>query len=285
MAEQQRFTALDSTVIDQARRKRLDTIVLRRDRSWLRKLSGNPAALLQRMARHGALVPLGGGRYAIAEIGARSSAMSTTWQVVLDADLSPLGPYYLGFMSALEDHRLTDLDEPDITVAIGFHNDRLERGRETIFRRPLRITTMQPKAFASGIETVHQSRNRRYRRSDVERTLVDCHERPRLVASVEVWIRAWARAFREERVNVDRLLEHSQRQGVSAMRRTAVLLSLLGYGVEARETFRGRARRADRVVPFIAGRDVPTGADVDSYWRVAWNIPSETIEGWLAYER
>lgn len=285
MAGQQRFTALDTAVIERARRKRLDAIVLRRDRPWLEEISRDPADLLRRMARRGALVPLGGGRYAIAEVGARSLAMSTTWQVALDAELGPLGPYYLGFMSALEDHRLTDLDERDITAAIGFHNDRLERGRATVTGRPLRITTMQPKAFEFGIETVHQSRNRRYRRSDVERTLVDCHRRPRLVASAEIWVRAWGRAFREERVDVGRLLEYSQRQGIGAMRRTAVLLSLLGHERDARETFRGRVRRADRVVPFVADREVQAGADVDPYWRVLWNIPSETIEGWLAYER
>jgi predicted transcriptional regulator of viral defense system len=237
------------------------------------------------MAKRGALIPLGGGRYAIAEPGATSLATNTTWQVALDAELDPLGPYYIGFITALEDHRLTDLEESDITAAIGFHNDRLERSHVTVAGRPLRVTTMRPKALAFGTETVHQSRNRRYRRSDLERTLIDCHERPKMVGSAEVWIRAWGRAFGEERVDVERVVAYSSALGTSASRRTAVLLTLLGHGMKARDSFEGRLRRADRIVPFIAGQPIAADADVDPYWRVAWNLPEGLIRGWLAYGR
>lgn len=285
MQDEQRFTRKDTEVIRQARKRRLDTIVLRRDRPWLEALSPDPTDLLRRMARRGALIPLGGGRYGIAEVGSRSLTMSMTWQAVLDAELGPLGPYYVGFMTALEEHRLTDLDEPSITVAIGFHNDRLERSAVTVAGRELRVTTMQPQSLEFGVETHHQSRNRRYRRSDLERTLLDCHERPRMLPSAETWIRAWAQAFREERVEISKLLDYSLRMGTSACRRTGVLLALLGHGEAARDAFPGRVRRADRIVPFLVDEQPSASADIDPYWRVAWNVPVDLIERWLSYGR
>lgn len=279
--EGQSFTSLDSEVIARARRKRLNSIVLRRDKTWLEDLSPNPTALVSRMARRGALVPLGGGRYAIPDVGDMSAP---PWSIALDAELSPLGPYYVGFMTALEGHRLVDLDEPEITVAIGFHNSRVERG-QPIGGRPVRVTTMPPRLFDFGVETVRQGREHSYRRSDVERTLIDCHERPRMVGSPEIWIRAWAQAFRSETVNLDRLLDYSLRIGPSACRRTGVLLSLLGHGEAARDAFPGRVRRADRIVPFLAGGPKTESEDVDPYWRVAFNLPRHLVEGWLAYGR
>lgn len=277
----QSFTRLDSEVIARARRKRLNALVLRRDRDWLRDLSPDPAALVSRMARRGALVSLGGGRYAIPEVGDLSEP---PWWIALDAELSPLGSYYVGFMTALEGHRLVDLDEPEVTVAIGFHNSRVE-SQELIADRPLAITTMAPRLFDFGVETVRETRETRYRRSDLERTLVDCHDRPRMVGSPETWIRAWAQAFRSERADLDRLLDYSLRIGPSACRRTGVLLSLLGHGEAARDAFPTRVRRADRVVPFLAGAPTIGSEDVDPYWRVAFNLSKQVIEGWLAYGR
>lgn len=283
--DSQRFTGRDTEVIRKARQKRLDTIVLRRDRPWLSEITSHPGDMLRRMAGRGALIPLGGGRYVIAEVGAQSLAMSTTWQAALDAELAPLGAYYVGFMTSLESLRLTDVEESEITVAIGFHNDRLERSRTTVAGRPLRVTTMQPKAFAFGVETIHQSRSRRFLRSDLERTLIDCHSRPKMVASAELWVRAWSQAFREERVDVDRLIDYSLRLGASISRRTGLLLSLLGHGVSARDAFPTRIRRSDRIVPFVAGQEIPVEAEIDPYWRVAWNLSRDLVEGWLDYGR
>ena len=283
MALQQRqsFTPLDVEVIGRARRKRLGSIVLRRDRDWLEELSPNPTALVSRMANRGALIALGGGRYAIPEVGNLSMPI---WSVALDAELAPLGPYYVGFMTALVGHRLVDLDEPEITVAIGFHNTRVER-QELIAGRPLRITTMPPRLLEFGLERVHGNRELTYHRSNLERTLIDCHERPRMVGSPEAWVRAWAQAFRSEKVDLKLLLDYSLKVGTSACRRTGALLSLLGHGEAARDVFPARIRRADRTVPLLAGGPTMDHEEVDPYWRVAFNIRRSVVEGWLAYGR
>jgi predicted transcriptional regulator of viral defense system len=279
--ERQSFTPLDAEVIGRARQKRLASIVLRRDRDWLKDFSPNPTALVSRMANRGALVALGGGRYSIPEVGDRSTP---AWSVALDAELAPLGPYYVGFMTALEGHRLVDLDEPEITVAIGFHNTRIER-QEPIADRPLRITTMPPRLLEFGLERVRPNRELSYPRSDFERTLIDCHQRPRMVGSPETWIRAWAQAFRSERVDLDLLLDYSLKMGATACRRTGVLLSLLGHGEAARDAFPARVRRADRTVSLLAGGPTIDDEEIDPYWRVAFNIRRGVVEGWLAYGR
>jgi predicted transcriptional regulator of viral defense system len=144
---------------------------------------------------------------------------------------------------------------------------------------------MSPRLFEFGIETVRQDRELSYRRSDLERTLIDCHDRPRMLGSPETWIRAWAQAFRQDRVDLDRLLDYSLRVGPSACRRTGALLSLLGHGEAARDAFPGRVRRADRIVPLLANGPKTESEEVDPYWRIAFNLPKRLVEGWLAYGR
>lgn len=251
-AQAQRFTKLDAALIRGAHQKRIDVIVLRRDRPWIVEMTPFPAAQLSRMASRGALIALGGGRYAIAPVGSQSLAASTTWQALVHAELDPLGPYYIGFMSALEEHRLTDQDSARITAAIGFHNDRLQRQHVKTAGRPLTVTTMRQPLFEFGIERVRQSSTQMYMRSDLERTLVDCLQRPRMVGPAEVWVMAWSRAFQDERVDKDRLLNYALQVGTSAARRTGLMFSLLGHGEQARDKFPSQVRRADRVVAFLA---------------------------------
>ena len=278
----QRFTTRDTAVIKHALRRRSNVIVLRRDREWLSRY-GEPRLLLSRMAARGALRPLGGGRYAIPALGSSSLSASVSWQALVHAELEPLGPYYLGFLTALEDHRLTDLADPEITAAIGFQNSRLQRGDAKVAGRPLRVTRMRKAAFGFGIETARLSRSEWYLRSDLERTLIDCHDRPLLAGSPEIWVLAWGRAFREERVDPRRLCDYAAQIGPGAARRTGMLLSMLGDGEQARDFFPSRVRRADRQAPLFAELPVEPDHEVDPFWRVIFNLPRDTVTGWLSY--
>jgi predicted transcriptional regulator of viral defense system len=280
----QSFTNTDTEVIGRAQRKRRGVIVLREDRDWLTEFSSRPADLLLRMAARGALIKLGAGRYAISELGS-SSVHRKTWQPLLHARLAPLGNYYLGFFSALEEHRLTDLSEPRITVATGINNKQLRAGRMRVAGRPIGAAYTTRPVFGEGlgIETVHPSRTERYRRSDMMRTLVDCLWHPELSGATETWVTAWGRASRLNNFDPEVALRYALPLGPSVARRVAFMLEVSGHGDAARRTLPKRLRRSDRHALLIADGPSGDGYEVDDQWRVTLNVPRDRIEGWLAY--
>jgi predicted transcriptional regulator of viral defense system len=133
----QSFTQTDTAVIQRARRKRREVLVLREDEDWLREYSPQPRDMLWRMAQRGALISLGAGRYAIPTIGTRSSDFKA-WQPMLHARLAPHGDYYLAGLSALIEHRLTDISERTAFVVVGFAHRDIQDGRVSVSGRPLR---------------------------------------------------------------------------------------------------------------------------------------------------
>ncbi len=137
-----------------ARRKRRAVLVLREDSDWLREFHPRPKDLLLRMASRGALIKLGAGRYAIPTLGSDAAAYNA-WQPMLHGRLAPLGDYYLGFFSALEEHRLTDLSEPFATVLVGFASRQLMDGQLVVAGRPLRAARTRRPVFAGdlGVES------------------------------------------------------------------------------------------------------------------------------------
>jgi predicted transcriptional regulator of viral defense system len=130
------------------------------------------------------------------------------------------------------------------------------------------------------------SRTERYQRSDIERTLVDCCDRPEMVASTEMWVLAWGRALQQGGVSPERLCDYALRLGGSAPRRVGLLLELAGYGIQARDLIPVRARRTDRQVALIAD-GIPLSPDQEThdFWRVYFNVPRRTVEGWLHYAK
>ncbi|MEX2025355.1 MAG: hypothetical protein WD993_09835 [Thermoleophilaceae bacterium] len=278
----QSFTTTDTAVIQRARRKRREVIVLREDVDWLREFSPSPKDMLRRMARRGALIRLGAGRYAIPVIGSDSPEFKA-WQPMVHARLAPLGEYYLGGFSALAEHRLTDLSDPAAFVVAGFWHSALAAGRVAVVGRPLRaaITRRPVLTGELGIETVRLSRTETYRRSDPTRTLVDCLWHPRLCGTPETWITAWGRGATAT-LDVDLACRYAAALGPSVACRVGLMLDLVGHGHIARDTL-GHARRADRPTPLVAGDAIGDAVERDPTWNVVLNVPRERVEGWLSY--
>jgi hypothetical protein len=93
------------------------------------------------------VISLGAGRYAIPVLGSASPAFKA-WQPMLHARLAPHGKYYLGGLSALSEHRLTDLSEPTIFAVVGFWHSDLQAGRVAVAGRPVRLTRAQLETLA-----------------------------------------------------------------------------------------------------------------------------------------
>ncbi len=281
----QSFTTRDTEVILRARRKRRSVLVLSEDADWLRELHPRPKDLLLRMAGRGALIKLGAGRYAIPELGSDAVAYKA-WQPMLDGRLAPLGDYYLGFFSALEEHRLTDLSEPFSTVLVGFASRQLSSGEISVAGRPIRAARTQRPVFTDdlGVEVVRLSRTERYRRSDPTRTLVDCLWHPHLAGATETWVSAWGRGMREERLDPLVACRHALALGPAVARRTGLMLDLLGAGKVARAQLPARVRRSDRAPLMVAdGPAASEEMELDPYWRLRMNVGRRRLEGWLSY--
>ncbi len=277
----QRLTNRDTEVIDRAQKKRRSVLHLTTDRDWLIEYATEPRLLLSRMAHRGALIPMGGGRYAIPSLGS-SSADRLPFLNLLDAELSPLGPYYLGYWSALNEHQLTDVDARYVTAAIGFSNGRVQRKDFSVAGRSVRVAQLPPALMDFGVETVRISRAERYRRSDLERTLIDCLMRPRLAGSPEVLVSSWGRAIAHDQVRWDVLANHAERLGPRASRRAGALLSLAGYPEMAHQLFPPSTASA-RTISLIGGSAASGKPDMDAFYRVRITPSREHLEGWLHY--
>jgi predicted transcriptional regulator of viral defense system len=274
----QSLTKRDTAVIKRAQQKRRSVLHLRQDGDWLTEFTQNPRLLLSRMAQRGALVPLGGGRYAIPSLGDPTPARLPQLNL-LHADLDPLGAYYVGFWSALALHRLTDVDARELTVAIAFSNSRLESNRSEIAGARVRVTRVPKDLMTFGVETVRLSRTERYVRSDPERTLIDCLMRPRLAGSVELTMTAWGRALAHDTLRIDALVDYATRLGPRAWRRVGAVLTAAGRGELIAERF---PQVTPRARPLTLGTD-PEGPDIDTRYRVALTPSRERLEGWLSY--
>jgi predicted transcriptional regulator of viral defense system len=235
------------------------------------------------MARRGALISLGAGRYAIPVIGSPLADFKA-WQPMLHARLEPHGRYYLAGLSALIEHRLVDISEPTVFVIVGFGHGELQRGQVAIAGRQVRSAQTQRAVFSEelGIETVRLSRSEIYRRSNWIRTLVDCLWHPELFADPETWLTAWGRASVTEQ-DASVACAYALALGPSVARRTGVMLEIIGQGDVARSTLPKAVRRSDRVASLVARGPRVHQPEIDPFWRVSFNIPRERVEAWMSY--
>ena len=281
----QSLTTRDAEVIVGAQRRRRNVLVLSEDSDWLRELHPRPKDLLLRMAGRGALIKLGAGRYAIPVLG-HGEAAYKAWQPMLHGRLAALGDYYLGFFSALAEHRLTDLAEPFATVLVGFGSRQLQSGELEVAGRQVRSVRTRRRVFSSelGIEVVRLSRSEMYMRSNPTRTLVDALWHPELSGATETWVTAWGRGMRYEQLDPVAACGYALALGPAVARRTGLMLDLLGAGEVARAQLPSRVRRSDRVTLMIAdGLPAVEEMELDPFWRVRLNVPRDRIEGWLLY--
>jgi len=281
----QSLTTRDAEVIVGARQRRRSVLVLSEDAEWLAELHPRPKDLLLRMAGRGALIKLGAGRYAIPELGQADPAYKA-WQPMMHGRLAPLGNYYLGFFSALQEHRLTDLSEPFATVLVGFGSRQLESGTLEVAGRPLLAARTRRPVFIPdlGVEVVRLSRTEKYFRSNPTRTLVDSLWHPNLGGATETWMTAWGRGMIYQQLDPVAACRYALSLGPAVARRTGLMLELLGAGDVARAQLPSGIRRSDRTTLLLAnGQPATEQMELDPFWRVHFNVPRDRIQGWLLY--
>jgi predicted transcriptional regulator of viral defense system len=254
------------------------------DREWLERVDGvakRPVQRLHEMTRRGSLEHLMRGRWLIMPPGAASLAQAGSPKLLLSAIFEGHAPWYLGFLSALADHGLTDEGVEELIVAV---KGRWSPKVPELAGRPLRVVNILREDSWEGVDRERiQGRTFGYR-AGVERTLLDTLDHPRYCGPPELWVRAWERAMREERANTDMLIDLAEQ-------RSAAVKARLGFWL--REVGRVRAARWSlRTIKAPLGGRVLLDSSA-SYGEGKWkrdretglivNIPPRAIDGWLTY--
>jgi predicted transcriptional regulator of viral defense system len=235
---------------------------------------------LNAMVRRGSLVSIGKHRWVVLPPGASTIEQAASLKTLLAAKFDGRADWYLGYLSALADHALTDIDAEDVYV--GVRGARLPTEQRLGSRR-LIVVQHTRKDDWRGVERERDGRVFTYR-SDVERTLLDTLDQPKRCGPPEVWVRGWERAMREERADPVRLTDYAEQRSAAVQARLAFWL---------RET--GQVRQARRVMRALGGP--LTGRTLldasrafgDGPWRrdretgVVVNLPERAIDGWLEY--
>jgi predicted transcriptional regulator of viral defense system len=269
-------------VLDEAARRRRTTIRWPDDSDWLSEITPAPQRLLSRLKGKGVLYAAGSNRYVIAPTGTRSIRQAASPELLADLAFRPHGDYYVGFLSALIAHHLTDLHSSITYVA-------MRRGtKPRLVPDGYKVAELPEEAWprneSGDIERIRIGDSKEFfYRSSLERTLVDGLLRPELSGGIETVVGAWARAKERPEVRWDRLAEIALSVGGPTLRRSAFLLRQLGFAtlVEARlpelggsgaNIFFDRSRGFD-LPKHRLKRDRDTGITI--------NVPIDYLRGWI----
>jgi predicted transcriptional regulator of viral defense system len=274
-------TPTEARLLDRFASERRRVVSRHEDAALLSEVVARPDKVLQSLAAKGVLHRLGGGQYLVAEFGADEAEHSAPWQILLDARMQRIGPYYLSYFSGLEEHGLTDHAAPEATVAVFGRAAGSGRGLVVAGRRVL-IARISRRDRWFGFKTTYEGRVGSYQVGELERVLLDCLDRPALAGGGETIARAWGRAA-ARRLDVDRVVDYASRLSHTVARRAAAMLDLLGESPAA-ERLAGSLGSSAQSATLFGGK-YERGLHTDPHWRVAFDVPRETVLGWLAYER
>src|SRR4051812_38815768 len=102
------LSTTDSRILEELNDRGRTFLDLKLDRDWLSALTTNPAQQLAGMRRRGTLLPVGAGRYVALNPGDRNDPSELPVGVLLAAAFAGRDDWYLGYLSALIEHRLVD---------------------------------------------------------------------------------------------------------------------------------------------------------------------------------
>lgn len=207
-----------------------------------------------RLAETGLATRLKRGTYALtpADAWGKPGALPTNWYEAATALVAP-APHYLAYYTAMRLHRMIQHPLRTLFIAV---------------TRPQRDVAVGPVRFQFVILAEHRFFGHKdhvlepghvVKVAELERTFIDCVDRPALCGGLEEIVRGFKR--RQAELNPDRLLRYLMRLNEPALtKRVGFLLELAGYG-EPRVLWELErvAGRAKRYVPLDTTRKDRTG--------------------------
>jgi predicted transcriptional regulator of viral defense system len=276
----QTLSPTDSRILEELSDRGRTFLDLKLDREWLSALTTDPVKQVAAMRKRGTLLPVGAGRYVALTPGELSDPSELPVGVLLAAAFAGREDWYLGYLSALIEHRLVDEHSNELYIAVFGVPPRLKM----LAGRPVHMTRLKSARKQFGQERVRAVGRTFYFRSDLERTLIDTLDRPGLCGAPETWARAWSRAFASEALDRQRLVDYALEFGGTLAARCAFWMREVGDVRDARLILRSIGapltgpRLLDAAQSFGEGewrRDRDTGLVV--------NVPMHAIDGWLTY--
>jgi predicted transcriptional regulator of viral defense system len=277
------MTSEDYLVLHHAAQRGKASLRWPQDEDWLRSIPGigDPLSRLRGMRRRGSLAPITHLRWLIMPEGASSLEQAAPIKALLTATLDGRADWYLGYLSALADHGLTDIDPEAVYIAV--KGTRVSLGR-TLGATPINVVRQREDADWTGVERERVTGRVFAYRSGVAHTLLDTLEHPRRCGPAEIWVRAWERAMREQRISDHDLVDLSETRSQVVQARLAFWLRETGHPRSARRIMRAIGgplkgpRLLDSARSFGNGpwkRDRETG--------LMLNLPEATVDAWLEY--
>jgi predicted transcriptional regulator of viral defense system len=236
-----------------------------------RRISGRtPSAvdqLISNLLRKRWLIRLNRGTYLIVPLSAgEESEYSENWYVVAKHLIIP-APYYLSHYSALDIHEMTV--QPVLTVYISTPTRRIQK---EIAGATYRFVHSRPEDLW-GAEDVWVTPTQQVKVSDLERTILDCLDRPDLSGGImEIARGLW---INRESVDYEKLAGDAAKLGrKSVAKRLGFLLDLYGLGTDA-----VRARLQDLVTASYTPLDpsLPSAGRYVAKWRIKANVEPDEI--------
>ena len=183
-------------------------------RKDLEKYVDNPKSLIDGLSRKKWILKIKNGLYLIVpfEAGKLGSENYTIHSFVIASFL--VDPYYIGYISALNFHGLTDKTPYSVYIA----TQESHRARN-ILNTEFRFITVVPRKFFGIVETTVE--NRKVLVSSKEKTIVDCLDHPEYCEGIDEIARAIY--FGERELDFTKLVSMSKEVGNSAV------LKRIGY--------------------------------------------------------
>lgn len=214
------------------------------------------------------LIRLTKGKYLIVPFEAGEEGEHTENWFVIAKNLIEPKPYYLSHYSALDIHEM--LTQPALTVYI---STPIRRIPKNILGATFRFTYSRPQDLW-GLEDVWVTQSQKVKVSDLERTIVDCLDRPDLCGGISeiakgIWLK---RNELDYHKLVDYVLKYNKK---SVIKRLGFILETYSLGKES------LARLQKELTSSYALLDssLPASGKFNSSWKVRANFePDELIE-------
>lgn len=226
---------------------------------------GNAKKIASDLEKKGWLDRIQRGKYVIVPLEAGESGTFTEHEFLIASQL--VSPYYIGFLSALNFHGLTEQAPMSVYVA----TTKRARNR-TIHDIPYYFVTLKKEKFFGmreyGIsgETIDIS--------NPEKTLVDCLDHPEHSGGIE----GIAKGLNEETLDLEKLVEYASRvSNGAAIKRLHYLLDLSDHEIPKRLENRLRENYS-KSYSLLDPKKSEKGK-YNSNWMLRINVPKEEILG------
>lgn len=223
--------------------------------------------LINRLVDKKWLIRLTPGHYLIVPLSAGEQAeFSENWYVIAKY-LIEHDPYYLSHYSALDIHEMTT--QPLMTINITTPKRR--KAKEVLGATFRFVYTDKSKLW--GIEDVWIKPTEKVKVSDLERTLIDCLDNPKLCGGISELAKGLWRKRNE--IDYAKLAKYVDRFGSKAVtKRLGFLLELYGLGDKAQ----GKLKKLITASFINLDPSLPAKGKYQSKWRVRINLDPEELK-------